>query len=214
MNIKVCGVTNLKQLNQLDKMGVDYAGLVFDPDSCYYAADKISPRDLNETELYIRKIGVFSNTNIDQVLSIAEKYNLDIIQLCGEETPEFCSVISSQLELIKTFFPSDFNASALNDLVSAYDEVCDFYSFDLMPSQKNNELSFAHYWKAIIEASFEKPFFMGGGMVRPTDAPILHTFKHPDFFGVEVNQYFERIPGIKDTSLILSFMRAINQVDN
>jgi phosphoribosylanthranilate isomerase len=214
MNIKVCGVTNLEQLIQLDKIGVDYGGLVFDVDSHLYFGDKVSPHDLNELELEIRKVGVFANASVDHILSIAEDYNLNAVQLCGDETPEFCSIISANYELIKTFFPLDFSATALNDLVTEYDESCDFYSFDLMTSQKNKEESFAHYWKAIVEASFEKPFFMGGGMVRPTDAPILHTFRHPDFFGVEINHHFEKKPGTKDTALILSFMRAITQIDN
>ena len=41
MNIKVCGITSLKQLKQLDGLNIDYAGFIFHKESPRYIGDKI-----------------------------------------------------------------------------------------------------------------------------------------------------------------------------
>ncbi|MBC7424043.1 MAG: phosphoribosylanthranilate isomerase, partial [Ferruginibacter sp.] len=42
MNIKVCGITQLKQLQQLDGLNIDFAGLNFFKGSPRYVVGKIS----------------------------------------------------------------------------------------------------------------------------------------------------------------------------
>ena len=99
-------------------------------------------------------------------------------------------------------------------MLEGYDEVCDYYSFDSNQKHIRGGITKAFDWKMIGDTSIEKPFFIGGGGIRPSDAPMIHRFKHPDFFGVDINNNFEKEPGVKDTALVLSFMRAVNQVDN
>ena len=42
MNIKVCGITEMKQLQQLDGLDIDFAGLIFYKESPRYIGDKES----------------------------------------------------------------------------------------------------------------------------------------------------------------------------
>jgi phosphoribosylanthranilate isomerase len=46
MNLKVCGITQLKQLQQLDALNVAYAGFIFHKASPRYVVDKISKDEL------------------------------------------------------------------------------------------------------------------------------------------------------------------------
>ena len=214
MNIKVSGVTDLEQLVQLDKMGIDYVGLNFEVDVSGLVVKGIVPEGLNQLSTDIKKVGLFSNVSIDDVFFMTDTFKLDAVQFCGEETPEYCAVFSANTEVIKTLYFDDGLSSKLNESLAAFDEVCDYYCFDLRNTMNNEKESVSMYWQTIMNAAFEKPFFLGGGLIRPIDASQIHTFRHPDFFGVDLNEYFEKKPGTKDTALILSFMRAIAQVDN
>lgn len=214
MNIKVCGVTSLQQLIDLDKLMVDYAGLVFEPDSYQYVMDKINPNDIIRADLDIQLVGVFSNAPIDTIRECIELYQLSMIQLNGSESPVYCANFQEDIEVIKTFYINDFDDEKIHEMINKYDDYCDYYSFDNNNRYLNLGITHSFNWKMIGDARIEKPFFIGGGGIRPSDASMIHQFKHPDFFGVDLNINFEKEPGVKDTSLILSFMRAVNQVDN
>src|SRR5258706_13061466 len=90
MNIKVCGITQLKQLQELDAMEIDFAGLIFFKESPRYVAGKISGEEIRTADFDIKKIGVFVNETIDKIMKTVEEYDLDIVQLKGDETPALC----------------------------------------------------------------------------------------------------------------------------
>ena len=64
MNIKVCGITQLKQLQQLDGLNIDFAGLIFYKDSPRYVGDKIAKEDLKNSDFDLKKVGVFVNAEM------------------------------------------------------------------------------------------------------------------------------------------------------
>ena len=53
MNIKVCGITQFKQLKQLEALNIDYAGLIFYKESPRYVGDKISGTELKNADLLL-----------------------------------------------------------------------------------------------------------------------------------------------------------------
>ena len=81
MNIKVCGITSLQQLIDLDKLMVDYAGLVFDEYSYQYVVGKINPMDIVSADLDIKLVGVFANVSLETVRENIEMYQLSMVQL-------------------------------------------------------------------------------------------------------------------------------------
>src|SRR5689334_12123326 len=83
MNIKVCGITDLKQLEHLDAIDIEFVGLNFFKDSPRYAADKIAGEDIRDGDFDIRKVGVFVNENVKSIMKTVEDYGLDIVQLHG-----------------------------------------------------------------------------------------------------------------------------------
>src|SRR5205809_3519731 len=103
MNIKVCGITQLKQLQQLDGMDIDIAGLIFYKDSPRYMRNKIAGEELRSADFDIKKVGVFVDATYDEVMQTIEEYELDVVQLHGNETPKLCSELSETTEVIKTF---------------------------------------------------------------------------------------------------------------
>jgi phosphoribosylanthranilate isomerase len=209
MNIKVCGITEMKQLQQLDGLDIDFAGLIFYKESPRYIGDKISKQDLKKADFDLKKVGVFVNPEMIDVLDAIDDYGLDAVQLHGDESPEMCEDLSSEVEVIKVFRIT--GDEDIDKLVAPYDAVCDYYLFDtggLKESFGGTGKQFD--WTILTKAKIEKPFFLSGG-IGPDDAPKVKAFKHPDFFGVDINSLFEKEPGVKDMSKVLHFRQAMKK---
>ncbi len=209
MNIKVCGITQLKQLQQLDALEIDFAGMIFYKGSPRYAGDKISKKEIQTADFDIKKTGVFVNQDYTEIMQVVEDYNLDVVQLHGDESPGFCKRIAAETELIKVFRIGAGNETDIDKLVQPYDEVCDYYLFDT--AGKKNEFGGTGKqfdWTLIEDSKIEKPFFLSGG-ISLEDAEKIKKFMHPDFFGVDINSRFEHEPGIKDMTKVLLFKQAL-----
>jgi phosphoribosylanthranilate isomerase len=209
MNIKVCGITEMKQLQQLDGLDIDFAGLIFYKESPRYIGENISKKELKSADFDLKKVGVFVNPEMIDVLDAIDDYGLDAVQLHGDESPEMCEDLSSEVEVIKVF--SITGDEDIDKLVAPYDAVCDYYLFDtggLKESFGGTGKQFD--WTILTKAKIEKPFFLSGG-IGPDDAPKVKAFKHPDFFGVDINSLFEKEPGVKDMSKVLHFRQAMKK---
>jgi|SRR5215203_766615 len=207
MNIKVCGITQFKQLQQLEALNIDYAGLIFYKDSPRYMGDKITGKQVKDADFDIKKVGVFVNPGYSELLDAIDEYGLDIVQLHGSETPQMCEEVSGEVEVIKAFRIETGTAN-IDELVSDYDAVCDYYLFDTAGLKESFGGTGQQFdWSILKKAKIEKPFFLSGG-IGPDDAQKIKGFKHPDFFAIDVNSKFELSPGLKDMAAILKFLQA------
>jgi phosphoribosylanthranilate isomerase len=209
MNIKVCGITEMKQLNQLDGLDIDFAGLIFYKESPRYIGDKIPKKELKKADFDLKKVGVFVNPEMIDVLDAIDDYGLDVVQLHGDESPEMCEDLSSEVEVIKVFSIKDDKAN-IDKMVASYDAVCDYYLFDKATDYSIGGTGQQFDWSILTKAKIEKPFFLSGG-IGPDDAAKIKAFKHPDFFGVDINSLFEKEPGVKDMGKVLHFRQAMKK---
>ena len=207
MNIKVCGITQFKQLQQLEALNIDYAGLIFYKDSPRYMGDKITGKQVKDADFDIKKVGVFVNPGYSELLDAIDEYGLDIVQLHGNETPEMCEELSGEVEVIKAFRIAGEESIDIDEMVADYDEVCDYYLFDTAGLKESFGGTGQQFdWGILKKAKIEKPFFLSGG-IGPDDAQKVKAFNHPDFFAVDVNSKFELSPGLKDMAAILKFLQ-------
>lgn len=210
MNIKVCGITQLKQLKQLDALDVEFAGLNFSKSSKRYMGDAITPAEMQDADFDIKKTGVFVNQDYDEIMELADAYELDIIQLHGEESVQLCKKLSKENELIKTFHIGENFTGDLDEMLKPYDEVCDYYLFDYKDADAVKGGSGKKFdWSVLLKYKIEKPFFIAGG-ISLEDAPLLKKFDHPDFFAADINSAFETAPGIKDLVKVLLFKKLLH----
>lgn len=209
MNTKVCGITQLKQLQQLDGLDIDFAGLIFYKDSPRYVGDKIAKEDLKNSDFDLKKVGVFVNADYDEIMQVVEDYGLDVVQLHGDESPELCEELSEEVEVIKAFKVTDSQVS-IDEMVADYDEVCDYYLFDTASSELEGGTGKQFDWKILSKAKIEKPFFLSGG-IGVDDIEKVKKFKHPDYYGVDINSKVEKDPGVKDMALVLQFRQGLKQ---
>lgn len=209
MNIKVCGITQFKQLQQLEALNIDYAGLIFYKDSPRYMGDKITGKQVKNADFDIKKVGVFVNPGYSELLDTIDEYGLDIVQLHGNETPEMCEELSAEVEVIKAFRITGDQSINIDEMVIPYDAACDFYLFDTAGLKESFGGTGQQFdWSILKKAKIEKPFFLSGG-IGPDDAQKVKSFKHPDFFAIDVNSKFEMTPGVKDMAAILKFLQSL-----
>ena len=199
MNIKVCGITQFKQLQQLDGLNIAYAGIIFEKKSPRYGGDLLNKDALKNADFDLKKVGVFNNPDLIDVIDAIDDYGLDVVQLQGNESPELCDDLSSQAEVIKVF-GIDESVKDIDTLVANYDGVCDYYLFE----SKNEDELFD--WEILGKAKIEKPFFISGG-ICVEDIAKIKKFKHLDFLGVNINSRFEKEHGVKDMGKVLAFVQ-------
>lgn len=206
INVKVSGITSLKQLKQLDGLDIEFASFNFDPASPWYVGNTLSGKEVKAADYDIKKVGVFVNADYDEIVKIIDDYTLDVVQLNGDETPLLCEQLSDKIEVIKTIAIGNTKES-LDELIADYDEVCDYYLFTgVSKAGQPEDVKFD--WKKLNKSKIEKPFFLSGG-IGPDDAAKLKTLKHLDFYGVDINSQFEKEAGEKDMVAVLQFKKSL-----
>ncbi len=220
MKIKVCGITDMDQLFQLEAMGVAFAGFIFYPPSPRYVFRRgLQAADVKKAKLKIYKIGVFVNATYEEIMKQIDAFGLDMIQLHGHETPYECSRLSGYIHVIKAF------RFAENDhvqwMIKDYYSDTDMFLFDTgVPAPKEERENKTLYggtgrkfdWSRLQGLAINKPFFLSGG-IAPTDAGLVKAFMQDqvakDLFVVDINSRFETQPGIKDLHQVQQFIAAL-----
>ena len=210
MKIKVCGNTVASQIKELDELAIDYAGFIFYQSSPRYVGEKLQ-NEIKDLSTKLQRVGVFVNESRDQIMRKIDDYRLDVVQLHGDETPEFCKQISDHISVIKAFRVNE-KQSDVDWMVKDYIEVCDFYLFDKESTSVYGGSGEKFDWTLLQNASIGKEFFLSGG-ICPTDAPLIKIFEHPFFYGIDLNSRFETSPGIKDIEKLKYFINDIRKSD-
>lgn len=207
MKIKVCGMKHPQNIEALGNLPVNFMGLIFYPKSPRYAGELAPEELLLLLPDHIRKVGVFVNPEMDELIEIVKDYQLHYVQYHGQETPEFISEAKSALKGVKTI--KAFNVSKADDFESTtqYSGIVDYFLFDTK-TQQHGGSGLKFDWKILNAYQGETPFFLSGG-ITPEDVEAIKSLKHPKLFAVDINSKFELEPGLKDISKIENFTKEI-----
>jgi phosphoribosylanthranilate isomerase len=210
MKIKVCGITSFEQLQLVQNLGVDYAGMIFYEGSKRNAIDKLnSEKDLIKNSS-INKVGVFVNADYDTIIKTIDDYGLFAVQLHGDETDEFCLELMDLVKVIKVFKLKD--QPNIDELVESFQNVCHFFLFDTSSGDEgvHGGTGEKFNWELLSNSSIKKPFFLSGG-IAPEDAEKVRAFKHDYLYGIDINSRFEKESGVKDINLIENFIKEVRE---
>ncbi len=176
----------------------DYMGFIFWEKSARYF-DGTMP-DLPKS---IKKVGVFVNESTDIILAKAQKYDLQAIQLHGQESVAFCSDLKSKIhasiEFIKVFsVADDFDFEVLKP----FETVCDYFLFDTkgkLPGGNGTTFD----WKVLENYPSVKPFFLSGGIGLEEIKSIQEISKtNLPIYAIDINSKFEIESGLKNIELL------------
>ncbi|QUH25300.1 phosphoribosylanthranilate isomerase [Serpentinicella alkaliphila] len=94
--IKLCGIRTLEEINIINNFPIDYVGFVFAPSKRQISTNHFaSLKDSLRKD--IKTVGVFVNESISTINYIVDKYGLDLVQLHGNETEDYCRCIIAPL---------------------------------------------------------------------------------------------------------------------
>ena len=198
MIVKVCGMRDAENIRQLEALGIDWMGMIFWSKSKRYVSTP--PVYLPQ---HVRKVGVFVDASLADIRQHIEDYQLDIVQLHGQESPETLKALKP-LTLIKAF-----NIATPEDLQKtvAYEGLADYFLFDTKgKSVGGNGEKFD--WSVLDSYQGETPFLLSGG-IGSEDVQDIKSFHHPKCIGIDLNSRFETEPGLKDITKLKQFLEAI-----
>ena len=209
MRIKVCGMTQPDQLDQLADSGVDFAGFIFYPKSPRYVLRQMTTGQIKK-ENRVNKVGVFVNAGIDDVLQMVDECRLHMVQLHGDETPKYCERVADYVSVIKAFRLSENDN--IEWMIRPYMDACDMFMFDTMGAGYGGTGK-KFNWSSLKDVEVGKPFFLSGG-IEPGDEHELKAFSNEavakSLFAVDINSKFEISPGLKDMNKVLEFAANLN----
>lgn len=168
----------------------DYLGFIF-----YEKSPRLFEGELPEIPNTIAKVGVFVNASLSDILNKIKGYNLQLVQLHGEERPEICEVL--QLINIKVIKAFSIDETFDFETLTPYETVCDYFLFDSKGKNPGgNGTTFN--WEILKNYPSQKPFFLSGGIgleevtkIKQLNLPI---------HAIDVNSKFETKPGLKKIS--------------
>ena len=209
--VKVCGMRDADNIRQVEALGIDWMGFIFWPKSSRYVAEMPSYLPTK-----CKRIGVFVDTSIGDVMTIAEQYQLDIIQLHGQESPSYITQLMSHLRSLSTSkdiqLIKALNIATTNDLAATkpYEGIVDYFLFDTKGKMVGgNGEKFD--WSVLQHYSGNTPFLLSGG-IAPDDAPRVSAFHHERCIGIDLNSKFEISPGLKDVEKLKSFLPPLTSI--
>ena len=202
MLLKICGLKYTENILAVAALKPDFMGFIFYPKSPRYA-EPLDSRVLAALPATIKKIGVFVNEDIENILTIAYKYKLDGLQLHGSELVDMCRKLKKLGYIIIKAFPI---AEAYNFKVTkSYEGVCDYFLFDTKTEAYGGS-GVKFNWQMLKEYTGETPFLLSGG-IAADDAEAIQKIEHPKFAGIDLNSKFEDKPGLKNISVLKEFIR-------
>lgn len=205
MKIKVCGMKSPRNLEQVCAMGPDYVGYIFYPPSKRYVGEEPDPALFQIPGPGIRKVGVFVNESLSFVLEVFESNHLNMVQLHGNESPDYCRrILQEGIPVIKAL-----DAGEDESRLEEYREKVHYFLFDT-PGKGYGGTGRKFDWELLKRIPSDLPFLLGGG-IGPDDAGAVLDMDHGGLQGVDLNSRFEISPGIKDVQKLKEFMDRIKK---
>ena len=204
--LKICGMKH--NIAEVAALQPDYLGFIF-----YDKSPRFFDGDIPSLPPGIKKVGVFVDASLEEILEKIKKYDLNVVQLHGDESEDFCEQLKEGLdcarpdkggtiEIWKVFSIKDkFNF----DVLKPFENVVDKFLFDTKGKDKGGN-GYTFNWKILKNYPSKKPFILSGGIgleeiaelkeFLKTDLPI-HT--------IDVNSKFEMEPGLKNIEALKKF---------
>jgi phosphoribosylanthranilate isomerase len=204
MKLKICGMKYHDNILKVAALKPNYLGFIF-----YDKSPRFVTEPLPEISKNIKKVGVFVNSTIETIITIINNYDLQAVQLHGQETPEFCQKLQKkQIEIIKVFAIKDqFDFNQL----SAFENLVDYFLFDTKgPNPGGNGYCFD--WSILNQYNSKTPYFLSGG-IGLDDIKSIQNFKNSPAaqhcFAIDVNSKFELKPAYKDDVKLKQLMQQL-----
>ena len=220
-----------ENIRAVSALGIDMIGFVFWPDSPRFVRmissqagiiPDYSVERLNKgrgkveapaDEVVLpKRVGVFVDDMPQSIVTRVFNYDLDYVQLHGEESRVMIENLRRTLEPdiksgVKIIKALSIGSPEDVSRYKEYEGVVDLFIFDTkckMVGGSGEQFD----WDVLKLYDGQTPFLLSGG-IGPDDVERVKSFSHPQFAGVDLNSRFEIEPGLKDVEALRQFIQAI-----
>ena len=220
LKLKVCGLTQLAQIQELISLNTDFLGFIFYEKSPRFVLNHLSLEEISEIN-HQGKVGVFVNETVEKIVEISEKSNLNFIQLHGDEDEEFIKrlrqMLNENTKIIKVIRIGDDKTNFENEIkkITNIKSQISNLLFDT-DSKAFGGTGKTFDWQILNEIEIPIPYFLSGGIsleniknlqnfvkVNMRENKTLTKLNTP--FALDINSKFEIEPGIKNLEKIKIF---------
>lgn len=206
--IKICGITNLEDARFAAGALADFLGFIFYEKSPRFVEPAQAGAIINWLE-GPQKVGVFVNQPLDDVNRIAKETGIDLVQLHGDESPEYCSLVEKPV--IKVIHIMEETVPhILKHQIEQYSSVCEYLLFDTKIDGLWGGTGKTFDWNMLNDAGIEIPFFLSGGLNASNIKEAINAVS-PTV--VDISSSLEAEPGIKDFTKIEKFMNEMQALE-
>ncbi|SFB95558.1 phosphoribosylanthranilate isomerase [Flexibacter flexilis DSM 6793] len=179
---------------------ISYLGFIFYPKSSRYVGADWPKETLVSVPNAVQKVGVFVNESTENVISILQKYCLNIAQLHGEETPAQCDQIRAAGFGVWKAFSLDNNFDF--EQLAAYAPHVDCFVFDAKGAHYGGN-GHTFDWQVLKKYKLNTPFLLSGGL-NPDNfgQAVTQAATLPQMVGLDLNSGFEHSPALKNTEAL------------
>lgn len=205
--VKICGLTTLEDARYASGAMADYLGFIFVQGSIRY----IDPDQAAAIIAWIEgpeAVGVFMNQPLDDVIDIVNKTGIKLVQLHGQESVEYCSLMP--VPVIKSIAVElGDTVDTLVEKLQPYEGVASYYLFDTSKDGQSGGTGATFEWAILQDLYTETPWFVAGG-IGPENVSTVIKKVHP--FGVDANSKLESEPGKKQLEKFELFFDEIRSI--
>ncbi|MEP3264446.1 MAG: phosphoribosylanthranilate isomerase [Hyphomicrobiales bacterium] len=205
--IKICGLSTTQTINAAINAGADWIGLVNFKKSPRHVDGDEARRLAGHARGRTKIVSLVVNIDDEALDEIVRDVKPDIVQCHGSETPARILEIKSRYDLLVM---KAIGISVSDDLAAIvpYVGIADHILLDAKPPKDadlpgGNGATFD--WDILKDLPDGVPFMLSGGL-SPDNVQEAIERTHP--FGVDVSSGVESQPGVKDISMIESFIHA------
>jgi phosphoribosylanthranilate isomerase len=204
VEIKICGITNISDGRTVAECGANALGFIFYPKSQRVVLPAKAKEIIQKLPCEISKVGVFVNHDIQEVKEIVEFCRLDLIQLHGDEPPEYCAQfpMSSLIKAVSCRTEEEIlelkNYPVRAILIDARDP--EHYG----GTGKNSD------WRLAMRVKETHSLILAGGLNRENIRKVIETVRPQ---AVDINSGVEISPGKKDPSRIREIVKIVREAD-
>jgi len=198
IKIKICGITNIDDALHAVELGADALGFNFYKKSPRYISPEKASEIIAQLPPFVVPVGIFVNEREEKIRDIQFTTGIKILQLHGDERPEFCARFGFGSRVIKAFQVKDRESlkHMVQYRVSAF--LLDSYRESL-----RGGTGVAFDWHLAVVAKTFGRVILAGGL---TPENVAEAVKLVQPYAVDVAGGVENGKGIKDHAKIKKFI--------
>jgi phosphoribosylanthranilate isomerase len=210
LRVKICGLREPDNIREVCNLTPDYIGFVLTSLSLRVANLDSLEQAIKDGVVppSVKKIGVFVNPTIEEVVEATERLQLEGVQLHGEESLRFCDKLRTLQSEVLLFKAIGIASEKDFENVEAYSPLVDAFLFDSKSSERGGT-GRVFDWSLLHGYSGIKPFFLAGGIGPETIDDACRVCRDLGGYGVDSSSLCEVSPGKKD---IIKVRRVIEEV--